>query len=54
MSKIFEYEDDFTRLTLSDEDLSLITEGDYQMIFLSLDSPDYAGHKYSFDPHEPK
>ena len=45
-----EKEGNYWHTPLSSEDLSYITDGDYQMIFVTLDTPDYAGHKYGFEP----
>ena len=40
--------------SLSSEELSIIQNGDHQMILVSFDTTDYVGHKYGFDHDEPK
>ena len=40
----------YSHTPLSSDDLSHITDGDYQMIFVTLDTPDYAGHYFGFEP----
>ena len=37
-----------------DEDLSYITEEDHEMILVSIDTTDYAGHGFAFSAYEPK
>ena len=42
----------YAHTPLKDEDLSKIKDGNYQMIFVTLDTPDYAGHGYGFEPNK--